>query len=181
MRHLSLAIFLSLMGACVEAPVEVVFARHAKDAPLLHYQVFIDPSFPPSIIPVIQDAVYDWQVSLRSLIEFKVAIERSDCAMGEYMICINMVQSGEIRSGEAGDTFYYGYPEHSLIRISTDNFNPDVANWRECTRITTTHEMGHAMGLSHQSGTIMSPNGDHVSHFITQRDVQQFFQVHGIK
>ena len=171
--------------SCVEIPLETVFSRHASDEPL-HYRVFVDPSFPPNIVPIIQEAVDDWQASLHSLAEFKVAVEHFDCAVdcseGERVICIHMVQHGETRNGEAGDTSYHGQPERSLVRISTDNFAPDVANWRECTRITTTHELGHAMGLRHdRAGTIMALKGTYVAKRITESDVRQFLQVHRIE
>jgi hypothetical protein len=156
-----------------------VFARQANAAHL-RYQVFIDPSFPPNVVPVIRRAIGDWQVSLHSLVEFNVAIEHSDCSTGERTICITMAHHGEISDGQAGAAYYYGQ-DRSMIRISADNFAVDVANWRECTRITTTHELGHVMGLRHdRPGTIMSFKGTYVAEHITARDVRQFLRVHGI-
>jgi hypothetical protein len=166
---------------CADPPLEGVFARHAHSEHL-RYQVFIDPSFPPDVTTEIREALTDWQVSLRSLVEFKTAIERSDCSKRERAICIDMAPHGELRNGQAGETDYYGTPDSSVIRISADNFSPDVANWRECTRITTTHELGHVMGLPHdRAGTIMSFKGTYVASNITERDVRQFFRVHGIR
>jgi hypothetical protein len=172
---------LPLMLGCSAPPLEGVFARHAN-AEHLHYRVFIDPSFPPEVIPVIEEALTDWQVSLRSLVEFQITIEHSDCSSGERTICINLAQHGELHDGQAGETDYSGKPDRSLLRISADNFSPDVANWRECTRITTTHELGHVMGLRHdRAGTIMSFKGTYVARYITDTDVRQFFRVHGIR
>jgi hypothetical protein len=166
------------MVGCTEAPLEKVFARQAT-ATHLHYEVFIDPSFPPNIVPVIEGAINDWQVSLRSLVEFNVAIEHSDCSTGERTICIAMARHGEISDGQAGATYYFSQ-DRSLIRISADNFDVDVANWKECTRITATHELGHVMGLRHdRPGTIMSFKGTYVAEHITARDVRQFLRVHG--
>jgi hypothetical protein len=181
MKHPFLPIFLVSMAAvvgCSEAPLETVFARQTNAAHL-RYEVFIDPAFPPNVVPVLEGAIHDWQVSLRSLVEFNVAIEHSDCSAGERTICINMAQHGEISDGQAGVTQYLG-PDRSMVRLSADNFAADVANWKECTRITATHELGHVMGLRHdRPGTIMSFKGTYVAEHITPRDVRQFFRVHG--
>ncbi len=169
------------MLGCADPTLEGVFARHANTAHL-HYQVFIDPSFPPEVVPVIREALADWQIRLRSLVEFEIAVEHSDCAKGERTICINVAQHGELNDGQAGESDYYGKPDRALLRISDDNFSLDVANWRECTRITTTHELGHVFGLRHdRAGTIMSFKGTTVAKYITDKDVRQFFRVHGIR
>jgi hypothetical protein len=179
-KYLLLPALLLVLG-CADPPLDGVFARHAS-IDRLHYQVFIDPSFPADVVPVIREALTDWQISLRSFVEFDVAIEHSDCSRGTHTICINTAQLGELPNGQAGETDYYGKPDRSLIRISTGNFSPDVANWRECTRITTTHELGHVMGLRHdRAGTIMSVKGTYVAKYITERDVRQFFRVHGTR
>jgi hypothetical protein len=169
---------MAIVAGCSEAPLDVIFARHAS-AGHERYQVFIDPAFPDRTIPVIEEAINDWQVSLRSYVAFDVAVEHSDCSTGERVICVKMARPGEVSDGQAG-LASYGPLDRSIVRISTDNFSPEVANWRECTRITATHELGHVMGLRHdRAGTIMSPNGTYVAEHITARDVRQFFRVHG--
>jgi hypothetical protein len=167
---------LSLLNCAPIIPEQPIVMTNVST--YIHCQVFIDPAFPEKTIPFIKQAFLDWQDKLR-VIDFQFTIKLYDCVEEPHAICIQPATPAQLK-GRAGYTNNYGR-YNALIKLSTDNYDdPNLINWKDVTRITTTHEVGHALGLLHDSheGTVMYWHGSRMARHLTQRDINQFFERH---
>jgi hypothetical protein len=152
-----------------------------SNLPTHHYHVFISPAFPSKIAPIILSSFKEWQSHLRGLVEFETSNDFDGCLDDAFNICVQPATPAEIHN-QAGSTLSDMMDHNAVIKLSTDNWAMGVSNWEECVHITSLHEIGHALGLRHdRHNTIMCPTGDFVAHEITERDVQQYLRLRGIR
>jgi hypothetical protein len=143
-----------------------------------HYQVHVDESFSSDQKMRIRRALSDWEDATDGTVTFEATDLDSS---GADFIRIDAATATDLHDLAQGQT---GMPKHLLALTSEDGTTADSNLLRNIRgnlfSQTVHHELGHALGLHHQTGhELMYPSSDGATQNITCLDVEQFCSVWG--
>ena len=153
------------------------------------YDLFIDQGFAPEQQEQIIEASARWTSATDGDVKFNVHIGGIDTPTTKHQIFV-ITLANESTEAYCHDRAALGCTENgkgldvAFVRLQTSlpaaiDDGPEAPN--DLAIQVATHELGHAMGLSHDAnGTVMAPYVTQGSVIITARDIAQFRAVRGL-
>lgn len=111
------------------------------------YNIFISDQFPPEKVDQVQLALDAWQAAAKQFgLHFNVFFGSAEHSHGTYSIYPSSFIDLEKKygTGTSGDTSWYDY-----CQCGGEVLLADFPNDERLSRITISHEIGHALGIPH--------------------------------
>jgi hypothetical protein len=160
--------------------------KYTKEYPTtITKTLILDPYFSEDEVFYITMAAWEWQRATHNIARFNIVQMPTKEKFTQDSILVIKVspQFPEIIAMELNSNKYriLGYYSETLLisyiglvsdRLDNDNYQATVA-----------HELGHALGLEHNTGleginTLMFPTQDLSSDYVTRKDVSQFCKLY---
>ena len=155
-----------------------------------HYTVYLDPAFSAEEDTQLTLSVEDWHAMIPALSldvviatcsgihDKEICVHRRETAASSAEEGVTLTCWG--KSGSKGDTSGWGGIDGGEIWLDMTSINSSAYSHPFSLRTTFSHEMGHAMGLEHNSeGTVMFPDINGASITPTCEDVFKWYYVRG--
>ncbi len=147
-------------------------------SPTHHYEVFVDPRFDHAQHDMVVNAVHEWQTDINNTVTF--SFTDKPVSSQPIIVILPATQPWLKRhfnlKGPIGEAMLRGVDTN--IFVATDMSRRDFYE-------TSLHELGHALGLDHDTKrnhlllTVMTPYSDESSDHLTCLDLRAFCQEWG--